>query len=155
MWESQIVREWKAEGRLEGERDSLLRLLRGRFPPEVPADLAQSIAQTTDLEELRRWFDVAMTTPSLDAFRTATTPRAPADELTMPRVVAGLLTEPSAPTEGLRYVRQSGGSLETYGRRECHGRETVRHAPARFFPHIRPARGHIQVTSGSSLVQVL
>jgi len=64
-----FVREWKDSARLEVKRSDLLRVLRKRFPPEVPADLTQMIDQMTDLQELSGWFDSALDAPSLDAFR--------------------------------------------------------------------------------------
>ncbi|HKI33149.1 MAG TPA: hypothetical protein VKA46_14960 [Gemmataceae bacterium] len=77
MWQSQVIREWKAEARLEEKRAHLLRLLRKRFPPEVPTDLALMIEQTADPEILTRWFDYAATTTTLDAFRNAVQAPAP------------------------------------------------------------------------------
>jgi hypothetical protein len=64
-----IVREWKDEARVETRRTDLLHVLRKRFPPEVPADLAEIIQQTQDLAILSRWFDAALDAPSLEAFR--------------------------------------------------------------------------------------
>lgn len=64
-----IVREWKDEARVEVQQNNLLRVLRKRFPPEVPADLAEIIQQTQDLAILSRWFDAALDAPSLEAFR--------------------------------------------------------------------------------------
>jgi hypothetical protein len=69
MWQSQVIREWKTEARLEEKRNDLLKVLRVRFPPEVPADLARRIEETTDLDLLTRWFDAALSIPTLDAFR--------------------------------------------------------------------------------------
>ncbi len=75
MRESQQVLEWinmgRAEGRAEGEANALLRLLAKRFPPGAPLDLAAKIQMTTELEHLRKWFDLACTADSLDAFRQA------------------------------------------------------------------------------------
>jgi len=64
-----IVREWKDSARLEVKRSDLLRVLRKRFPPEIPADLTQTIDQMTDLQELSGWFDAALDAPSLEDFR--------------------------------------------------------------------------------------
>ncbi len=71
MWQSEVIREWKTAGGLEAQRSSLLKVLRARFQPELPADLAQRIEQTTDLNLLTRWFDAALAMPTLDAFRSA------------------------------------------------------------------------------------
>ena len=81
MVESQQVLEWIAEGEvkgraegeakgeIKGQAESLLRLLQLRFGPGVPADLVAQIRATTDAEQLRRWFDAAVTAPSLEVFR--------------------------------------------------------------------------------------
>ena len=81
MIESQQVLEWiaegeargRAEGRAKGEAESwvwsLLRVLEWRFPPGAPAEMAARIRAVADLEQLRRWFDLAFTADSLDAFR--------------------------------------------------------------------------------------
>lgn len=77
MVESQQVLEWIAEGEAKGEvkgraeaqAELLLRLLAVRLGPEVPPDLTEQIRGTTDAEQLQRWFDVAATAPSLEAFR--------------------------------------------------------------------------------------
>jgi len=82
VWESQVIREWKTAGRLEEKRNDLLRALRVRLAPEVPADLTHTVEQTTDLDVLTRWFDAALTAPTLDAFRS----------------VMGSGTPPTAPT---------------------------------------------------------
>jgi hypothetical protein len=74
VWQSQVIRGWKDEGRREGleaQRRSLLKALQARFPGELPADLAQRIAQAADLALLERWFDSALAVPSLEAFRAA------------------------------------------------------------------------------------
>lgn len=69
MWQSQVIREWKTVGSQEAQRSSLLKVLRARFQPELPADVAQRIEQTTDLNILTRWFDAALAVSTLDAFR--------------------------------------------------------------------------------------
>jgi len=75
MRESQQVLEWinmgRAEGRAEGEANALLRVLAKRFSPGAPQDLAAKIQNTTDLERLRNWFDLAWAVDSLDSFRQA------------------------------------------------------------------------------------
>ncbi|HWG43956.1 MAG TPA: hypothetical protein VN688_14355 [Gemmataceae bacterium] len=63
--------EGRTEGRAEGEASALLRLLAKRFPPGAPVDLAAKIQQTTELEHLQNWFDLAWAVDSLDAFRQA------------------------------------------------------------------------------------
>jgi hypothetical protein len=97
MWESQVIREWKTEGRQEGlaegraeglaeglakgraeeKRNALLKVLQLRFQTELPADLAQVIQQTAELEVLSGWFDAALLAPSLEAFASAVRPVPP------------------------------------------------------------------------------
>jgi hypothetical protein len=81
VWESQAVREWKTEARVEEKRGDILVVLRERFEAEVPADLAQKVQQTTDLGVLAGWLKVAAKVASFDAFRAAiqsgTAPTAP------------------------------------------------------------------------------
>jgi hypothetical protein len=80
--QSQQVLEWqamaRAEARAEAEirttRKDLLRLLELKFSAPLPADLVNTIQATTDLDKLTRWFDTAVTAPSLDAFRAAAQP---------------------------------------------------------------------------------
>jgi hypothetical protein len=75
MVESEQVLEWIAEGeakgRVKGEANALLRLPEKRFPPGVPAETIVAIRATTDVEHLRRWFDLALEADSLGAFRQA------------------------------------------------------------------------------------
>jgi hypothetical protein len=70
VWESQVIREWKAEAR----QSDLLQVLRDRFQTEVPTDLVERVEQTTDLGVLSQWLSAAVTTSSLDAFRAAIQP---------------------------------------------------------------------------------
>jgi hypothetical protein len=82
MRESQVIVEWQADakarglaqGQAERARADLLRVLQLRFPGAVPSDLATRVERLTDLDELARWFDAAVTAPSLDAFRVAVRP---------------------------------------------------------------------------------
>jgi hypothetical protein len=71
--QSQQVLEWqreaRVEGRAEGKAEALLRLLELKFHTPVPVELATAIKSTTDLDQLSRWFDAAVTIGSLDAFR--------------------------------------------------------------------------------------
>jgi hypothetical protein len=64
--------EGRAEGRAEAQQANLLRLLQVRTKQEVPADLADKIRATADQTQLERWFDVAATIDTLDAFRQQT-----------------------------------------------------------------------------------
>jgi hypothetical protein len=70
MVQSQVVLEWIAQGKAEGKAEDILRLLELRFQT-VPSDLVQSIQATTDVGQLRHWFDAAATAASLSDFRQA------------------------------------------------------------------------------------
>jgi hypothetical protein len=81
MWKSQVIAEWRAEGReqgrLEEKQNDLLLVLKERHATDVPADLTQLIQQTTDLAVLSKWLIAAAKASSLDEFRTAIQPAAP------------------------------------------------------------------------------
>jgi hypothetical protein len=72
---SEVVEEWKAEGRAEGQlqatRGKLLRALQVRFGPDLPGELVKAIEEESNASALDRWFDLALTAPSLDRFRAA------------------------------------------------------------------------------------
>lgn len=71
--QSQQVLEWMAQGEAKGEArgkaESILRALELRLGQGPPADLVVVIRATTDLEQLSRWFDAALSATSLEAFR--------------------------------------------------------------------------------------
>jgi hypothetical protein len=69
MRDSQVVQEWIAEGEIIGEIKALLRLLEKKFPPGAPAELKETINKSTNLDQLKRWFDAAIDAGSLDEFR--------------------------------------------------------------------------------------
>jgi hypothetical protein len=75
MVESEQVQEWIAEGEAKGEAkgraEALVDALRNRFPPGAPEEVAAAIRGNTDLDQLRRWFDLAFEAASFDAFRQA------------------------------------------------------------------------------------
>jgi hypothetical protein len=86
MTESPFVNEWLAAGYLRAQVDVLRRTIQLRFGMPVPTDLEDQLtalkkAAELDLSdqrplrkalaELERWFDAAVTAPSLDAFRAA------------------------------------------------------------------------------------
>ena len=77
-WQAQARKEGRTEGRKEGEvagrQAALLRLLQLRFKRNVPTRLATAIRRQNDPDELARWFDVAATVDSLEAFRAAVAP---------------------------------------------------------------------------------
>ena len=60
--------EGKVEGKVEGKAETLLRVLRLRFGTLAP-ELEATVRTTADLNQLDRWVDAAVTTPTLDAFR--------------------------------------------------------------------------------------
>jgi hypothetical protein len=78
--ESTFIREWRQEGlqqglqqgrqegELEARRDSLLRILRRRFGPALPAEVEQRIGQQTDGPLLVTWLDQALAAPDLRSF---------------------------------------------------------------------------------------
>jgi hypothetical protein len=72
---SQQVLEWQAEARAEAElkrlRTDVLRALERRCKAPVPADIAQAVQATTDLNTLSRWFDAAIDAASYDDYRAA------------------------------------------------------------------------------------
>jgi hypothetical protein len=57
--------------RVETTREDLLRALLLRYQTPVAPELAETINASTDLDELKRWFDAACTAPDLDASRVA------------------------------------------------------------------------------------
>ncbi len=73
MQQSKQVLEWQAEARKEGElkgkAEWLLRHLQRRTGKAVPSDLASKIRNTTDMDTLDRWFDVADGISSFKEFR--------------------------------------------------------------------------------------
>jgi hypothetical protein len=78
MVESQVALEWITEGETRGrvatKRADILQALQVRFGPAVPSSVSTAVAVQTDLAVLQRWFDQALTAPTLDAFRAALAP---------------------------------------------------------------------------------
>jgi hypothetical protein len=68
---SQQVLEWQREAEIKLTRAHLLDVLRLRFRAGVPEDIASAVAAMTDFDELSRWFRLAASVDSLDAFRVA------------------------------------------------------------------------------------
>jgi hypothetical protein len=76
MIQSQQVLEWmaegkvagKREGKVEGKREALVRLLELKFQ-KVPPEVLAALQATDDLDQLGRWFDLAVTAPTLPDFR--------------------------------------------------------------------------------------
>jgi hypothetical protein len=75
METSDVVMEWQAEARAEGDlrtrRADLLRILERRYKTPAPADILQAVQATTDLDVLARWLDAALDAGSYDEFRAA------------------------------------------------------------------------------------
>jgi hypothetical protein len=71
MDESTSMREVRDRERLANRKDALLRVLKSRSPQGIPTDLRDKIANHTDAEELNRWFDVALESTDIAAFRGA------------------------------------------------------------------------------------
>jgi hypothetical protein len=80
---SKQVLEWQAQARAEAQaetkRDDLIRALQVRFQSPLPADLTATLSEEKDLETLSRWFDLALTAASLEAFQAAVSPNGVAD----------------------------------------------------------------------------
>lgn len=70
MRESTIANEWKAEGKMEGkleaERDTLLRLVNLKFQTPLPEDFTTAVERQRDLSVLARWFAQAVLASSLE-----------------------------------------------------------------------------------------
>jgi hypothetical protein len=65
------LREMRIAAELKGRRESLLRVLQVRFTRDVPGPMLERIRTQSDTDELQRWFDLALTSPSLADFRAA------------------------------------------------------------------------------------
>ncbi len=72
-WQAEALKRGRAEGRAEGKAEGkaewLLRHLQRRTGKAVPSDLASKIRNTTDMDTLDRWFDVADGVSSFQEFR--------------------------------------------------------------------------------------
>jgi hypothetical protein len=67
----QLLDQDRAEGRMEGQKNWLLRVLRSKTADPLPADLVAAIEAQGNADELSRWFDLALAAPSLEQFRQA------------------------------------------------------------------------------------
>lgn len=68
---SQQVLEWQAEAEVKTRRAVVLRALERRCKAPIPADIAQSVQATTDIDLLSRWLDAAIDASTYDDFRAA------------------------------------------------------------------------------------
>jgi hypothetical protein len=69
--ESPIINKWQAQARIKDRRDWLLRLVRAKFPGQVPPELASAIESQSDEDQLSRWYDLALAASSLEQLRSA------------------------------------------------------------------------------------
>jgi hypothetical protein len=72
MTESKVVNQWIEEalkqGRLEGARESILRVLRRRFPAALTEDVLGAINAQPSLDMLHGWLDGALAAFSAEEF---------------------------------------------------------------------------------------
>ena len=68
---SQQVLEWQAEAKVELMQAHVLRLLEINCRDPLPADLVRTIQGMTDLDELSRWSEAALSSKSIKKFRAA------------------------------------------------------------------------------------
>jgi hypothetical protein len=79
MRKSQIVEEWREEGRIEGRQEGrieayqgiLLRMLQKRFSGVSSPEVTTAVQAQTNAEELMRWLELLDNAASLEAFRAA------------------------------------------------------------------------------------
>ena len=71
------VLEWQAQAKAEGKAEDVLHVLRKRLSAALPADVEQTIRGTRDMDQLNRWFDAALSAPTLAAFRRLSGLKAP------------------------------------------------------------------------------
>ena len=73
MMESQVIRAWQREARMDQEiktmHRAILQILRARFGPEPSPDIRLDVEGTNDLKTLSRWLDLALTAASQEEFR--------------------------------------------------------------------------------------
>jgi hypothetical protein len=68
MIQSKQILEWKNAGRLEHAREVLLRAAQVRFRGQLPRKFVKRVEASEDLEELRRWFNAALTAEDWETF---------------------------------------------------------------------------------------
>jgi hypothetical protein len=71
MKRSESVMEWQAEARAEARAEDVIKVLRLRLGPDVPAEVEERIRATTNLEQLDRWLEAAVRARTLNKFRQA------------------------------------------------------------------------------------
>jgi hypothetical protein len=68
MTESQVVNEWINQGELKNARQSVLRVLKKKFPGQVTEEVSQLILQQDSMDLLNDWLDAAATASSIAEF---------------------------------------------------------------------------------------
>jgi hypothetical protein len=68
MIQSKQILEWENAGRLKHAREDLLQALEVRFRSALPRKFVRRVEGSEDLEELRRWFQAALTAEDWEAF---------------------------------------------------------------------------------------
>jgi hypothetical protein len=67
------VAEGMARGMLEARRADVLRALQVRFAAVPPHDVTAEVRGIEEMDRLCRWFDAALTAPTMDMFRAVVT----------------------------------------------------------------------------------
>lgn len=69
MRESVIANEWKNEGRVQGRREDLLKVLQARFPGPLPGEVVQVVNTQDNADSLTNWLIAAATATTIEQFR--------------------------------------------------------------------------------------
>jgi hypothetical protein len=72
MWKSTVIQSWRDEGRVQGQRDLLVEMVRLRYPNLAP-ELLVRIEQSNDPEAIRRWSAALLTASDQATFEAALT----------------------------------------------------------------------------------
>jgi hypothetical protein len=68
MIQSKQILEWENTGRMDATRRAILRALEVRFPGALPRKFVKRVEANEDLEQLKRWFDAALTAEDWETF---------------------------------------------------------------------------------------
>jgi hypothetical protein len=66
---SQVVTEWEQRGELRGRKASLLDVLETKWGQNIPEDVLQAVETQEDVTTIKEWTAAAVTSGSLDDFR--------------------------------------------------------------------------------------
>ena len=66
-----MILEWENAGRLKHAREDLLRVVALRFSGALPRKFIERVEDNEDLNELKRWFDTAVTADDSETFTKA------------------------------------------------------------------------------------